>query len=363
MAQQQYLSTDPLAGLDEQYLSTDPLAGDKPEAQSLLRRFLGDPGTRRPDRVTLEQSQQGGASGAAVEGASQAAAQGLALPLMQAAGRGAKKLFTPLVAKPLMRLAYGAQSKVRDAFPTVDLEAVTLREGLTVPNRKGAEALGQKAGTALKQANEAADAGGVPALQPRELMGPFRKIHSDAVLAKRPDLAEATIGRANQMRRELRGGLSMQGSQARKEVLQREAKAALNASTPKEAAFTPQLANAERGAIASAMRGRSPEIASALTRSQEMLAVQKAMKAAAKRPAVLRALVSAASGGAGWAYSGDPMDGLKAAAAPMIVSSPRALSGIAQAVHHGASPITQASIMAVISRFLAANQHGKDGGQ
>lgn len=216
--------------------------------------------------------------------------EGLKQGGIEGVGRGAVTGVKTL-ARGVMR---GAIPKgIANKFPQLDVAQEAL-------NRNAVPGLGASARRINRQSRAAnaervAAARTVPDLTARQATSGHRALYDDAVSARMPDRARAVVDDVRGIRRELAGGLSGEGALARKEILQQEGKAAVNAPNPKTAALGPQLANTQRRAIVDQMR-QTPRMATALDESQALMALDKVMQDASRVSSVGRMRQSLASG-------------------------------------------------------------------
>lgn len=274
-------------------------------------------------------------------GVEQGAAQGLGMGVargVQLAGRGA------------MRGALGAQSALRRKFPTVDLEAVALREGVGLP---GANIAGKAkaAHEGVSAAGRAADAAGAPKIQPREMTRGLRKLYDQAGKARQPGIQQQIVEEAGNVRKTFRGGVPVDDAMAVKSEWAAQSREAMQgAANPKSASTNKKVLASLSRSTGDAVKTRSPEIASALTRSQEMMALEKALQAMST-PSGLRMLVSGASGVGSGITSGDPVKGLAGAASTYALTSPQGLGLLAQLLSRSAPAAKQAprGLMALLA--------------
>lgn len=394
----QYLSTDPRAGLDEStYLSTDPTAGDEPTmapsheaGPKTPERDWGDTAT---DLLPMGAAIAGGLVGAvggpagAIAGAGLAGAGGQALkrivegirgrrnladdtPLSaatdvlgegaiqagaQAVGLGAGKLASH-AGRGLMRMSLGAQKGLRAKFPTVDLERVALREGTHLGTVSRAA---RTAHQGVRAAASAADEAGAARIQPREITrgakafrgkGGLRDMYDEALRAREPEEAARIVSEARGVGHRYRGGLSVTQGQAAKKSLQRQAKGVLQGSTdPRSADVSKRVAGELSRGMTGAVRARG--MGPALDRSQELMALEKALTSSERSTPMLRTLLGAASGASAGFGSGDPVSGLGAGVTTALLTSPRGLALAAQGLTT-MSPAARESARAALVAML-----------
>ena len=320
-----------------------PLAGLGAAGGEGWRRTIQGLRGRRPQAA--HESVGDTVSGVGLAGAEGAASQALGLGANAAlAGAG----------KGLMRLAVGSKAGVRAKFPTVDLENVMLREGLSPTSGAKLARLSGAANEATGATARAADAAGAAPIQPRESVSGLRPLFDKAVQGRFPEQASQIADEANTIRSRYRGGISLEDAQVAKREFARIGRTTLQgAADPRTASTTADAAGAISKGFTKAMRDRSPEVGAALTRSQELMAVSKALKGGPASHVGLRAIL-AAGAGAGRGYSeGDPLAGLGSAAATYMATSPRALGGAARAVATSApvlSKAMQAALMSILGQ-------------
>lgn len=288
-------------------------------------------GKRPVDKSTAE-TVQGLAKEGAIQGAGQAVGLGVGKGL-QMAGKGA------------MRMAMGAQKGLRAKFPTVDLEAVALREGIG-PGQSAA------AGAASKAANEAlgdAAANATGRVSPRAVTSRLRPLYERAKQARMGDDAQQIVEAANDARKAFRGGMSKADALVAKQELATRGRAVLQgASDPRAASTGAKIAGAEARGITDALRA-DPEIAGALTRSQELMALSKAVQSADNHTPMLRFLLPAAGAGTGYASGGDGASAIKGAAGAYALTNPRVLSLLGRGANASGGALGQR-----IAQLLAA---------
>jgi hypothetical protein len=170
------------------------------------------------------------------------------------------------------------------------------------------------------------------------------------------------LERVRQIRSDYGPGLSGEGAQARKQILSQEAKAALRADTPKMAGMGSQIANAERKAIAGVQR-RTPEMAAALDRSQELLALDKAMTQTGRRTSILRDALAAATGTGAGLMSGNPLNALVTVPAAVAINrtmtSPQTLGRMAQVLNRTGQRPAGGEMQALLAQLLG-QAHGQE---
>lgn len=394
----QYLSNDPNAGIEPQYISTDPNAGDDapelvashgateaaPErtwtdtavdalpaiggliggtvglaggpAGAVLGAGIGGAGGEgwrrtvqglRGKTKPADESVADTATGIATEGGLQAAyeltGQKVIAPIMRLAGKG------------VMRGALGAQRAVRGKFPTVDLESVAMREGFGLGGDVSAKAMA--ANKAVSAAGRAADDIGAARIQPREMAKGLRPLYDRAKQTRMGENAQQIVEEANKLRKNYRGGLSVEDALATKSEMASQARQVMQgAADPRSAGIKQKVLGATSRATGNAVKERGGGIADALEQSQELMALEKAVKGISG-PSRLRLIMGAGAGvGAGAANGGDPEAALTGALSTYAMTSPKALGLLAQLLAKGAP------VGAQTPRALAAlmSAHGND---
>lgn len=271
----------------------------------------------------------------------------------QAVGMGVGKGLQ-LAGKGAMRMAFGAQKGLRTKFPTVDLEAVALREGIGPGQMRAAAKASRGANEALAKAVQNADVAGAPKIHPRELMPRLRKLYDRANQARMPENASQIADEAGKLGRRMRGGISNADALVAKQERQALAKAALRSGTDPRAASVTSKVNAEvsRG-LADALR-KTPDVGKALDRSQEMMALERAVKSADNHTPMLRYLLPVAGAGTGYAQGGSLEDALVGAGATYAATNPRVLSLVARGANASA-PLGKeiARLLAVLAQMEA----------
>lgn len=266
-----------------------------------------------------------------------------------AAARGAA-----MAGKGLMRGAMGAQTAIRRRFPTVDLERIALREG--VGPRLSVSARSVAANDAVPLAGRAADAAGAAKVQPREMTAGLRGLYDKAKQTRMKDQMRQIVDEANHVRNTYRGGLSVEDALATKSELASQAKGVMQgAADPRSASTSKKILGSLSRATGNAAKSRGQGVEQALTKSQELMALDKAL-GGITGPSRLRLLFGAGAGVTSGLSSGDPLDGITGALSTYALTSPRALSTLAQLLSRGAPVVRQAP------RALAGlmSSHGKD---
>jgi hypothetical protein len=241
-----------------------------------------------------------------------------------------------LVGKGLGAIGHGLMrgtvpKNIAKDFADVDIAGALLKRGAVPGSASSARRI--EGLSRIANAERDAAAATVAPMTSIRALEDVRPIYQKAKLAGKPERASDVLDYAKQTIKELGGGPipSVTGPQAlaRKDILQAEGKAALNASNPRQAALTPQLADAERSAIVSHLRA-NPRMNQALNESQTMMALDQVMKDAAHSNPVTRARVG----------------GLTAASL-----SPIALGATAHAVNQG-SKVVQPDVARLLMMLM-----------
>jgi hypothetical protein len=179
-------------------------------------------------------------------------------------------------------------------FDDVDIGREMLDRGVVPGSARSArrvEGLSRAA-----NAERDAAAATVPPMTRSKVIAGLRPIHQRAVAGRMPQMSDDTVEFMRQSAREI-GPTPLSGPEAlaRKDIQQSLGRAATNAANPRQAAFGPQLHDAERAAIVSHLR-ETPRMAQALDESQTLMAIDKVMKDAAHSNIVTRARVGGATG-------------------------------------------------------------------
>jgi hypothetical protein len=322
-------------------------------SRSLLQRLTGDPGgagLSPSAKNSLAQINADGPAAALLEGATQGLGQGIAGPVGKAVGGFLKR-----GAVPLMRLAQGPQSAVASKFPTVDVAKVALREGVGAKDVAQAGRLGKEAARVVRTAADAADSTGAPKITRGDIVKGLRPVYDKAVAAERGGVAgekDRVMKIVADIRRQMpKEGLSVRESLIPKSRWQRLASPKYAAQPGQQVATDPEIAEAVAKSFASAARDRG--MGDALTRSQELMALQRATQASAKRPSMLRNLMGLTAGAGVGAGTGDPIMGAITAAVPMMAMSPTGLSTAARALHRGGEPVSEALLRMLASHAVS----------
>lgn len=262
---------------------------------------------------------------------------GLEQGVGQATGMGAAKVLSKL-GRTAATGSLGAQASVRKKFPTVDLEGVALREGM--PNAAKAARLSKAANTAVSDAVQQADLAGAAPITADEINRGLRPLYTRMRQAGLTENARDVLEAGRLSQRRYPKGLRLPGAQILKQeeaIAGRAAQA--GAADPRAASMAARIAQKKGKSIASALRSRSSKIGEALDRSQELMALDKAMQAAGGRTPLLRNLLiaaPAAGGLSGGYYGGDTKSALSGAAAGFALTNPRSLALLARLLTAGA---------------------------
>lgn len=187
----------------------------------------------------------------------------------------------------------------------------------------------------LANAERDAAAATVPTMPRSKVIAGLRPIHAEAITAKEPQMASDTLEYMRDAARSIGPeGLSGEQQLARKTIKQRQGKAALSAGNSKEAALTPQLADAERSAIVSHMR-ETPRMERALDESQTLMAIDDVMKDAALSNPVTRMRIGGFAAGA---------------------MSPIGLGATAHAVNQGSRALNP-NVLRLLDMIMAQGSH------
>lgn len=297
---------------------------------------------------------------------------GLITAPLQVVGQGPGLVAKALqkIAPGMMRNALGAQQGIRNKFPTVNLDAVALREGAVPGSKRSIAAIGraaQGANSGIQAAAQAADAAGVAPVQPRQVVGEFRKLFDRAGAARLPEDQSAIVQRANEIRKQYRGGLSRADAIVAKQETADRAKGLLQgAADPRTANIAKKLAKAETAGLTAAAH-TDPGVSEALTRSQELMALNKAMKQTGNRTSILRdALATSAGVGVG-AMAGGPVGAM--ITAPLVVAanraatSPQLLGRMANKMSRAGAQSTgqtERIMRSLLAEIMMANSHEQE---
>ncbi|MDP3703683.1 MAG: hypothetical protein Q8R78_04790 [Candidatus Omnitrophota bacterium] len=211
---------------------------------------------------------EAGAVGAGVEGGGRGIVAGL--------GR-----FAPAA----MDAALGAQKVVRRNYPTVDLKRVALSKGggLATPfPAKDITARTMAAHAAVPASGAAADAGGARAIDVMDVIGDLKALRDRFEAARKPDAVQAIDDYIQEVSKQYGPqGMSIKDALIRKAEVQAEAKGTLQgAADPRAASLRKRAANAEQRGLTRTLHdeSRAPGVGPALTHSQEMKALETAVK-------------------------------------------------------------------------------------
>lgn len=252
----------------------------------------------------------------------------------QAVGMGAAAGLAK-AGKLAMRGAVGAQTALRRKFPTVDLEDIALREGVGLPGTDIPKAA-SAASKGVSAAGRAADAGGAAKIQPREITKGLRPLYDRATQTRRPDAQREIVEAANSVRNTFRGGIGVEDALATKSDLASQASQVMQgAANPRSASTAKKILGAESRALGKAAKARGPGVGEALERSQELMALEEAVKSMAN-PSRLRLVIGGGAGAASGFGSGDPLQGVQSGLAMYALTSPRSLSLLGQLLAKGA---------------------------
>lgn len=276
------------AAHDPNYVGDDPDLGTRalanaPTAGAMLGGLLG------------------GIPGAAVGGAVGALLRGDSIPgaVYEGGKQGALQLGGGMVVKGLQKVARGLMrgtvpKNIAKDFDDVDIGKEMLDRGVVPGSARSArrvEGLSRAANTERDAA-----AATVPPMSRSKVVAGIRPIHQRAVTGRVPQMSEDALAFMRQSARDI-GPTPLSGPEAlaRKDIQQSIGRATTNAANPRQAAFGPQLHDAERAAIVSHLR-ETPRMARALDESQALMAIDKVMKDAAHSNIVTRSRVGGAIG-------------------------------------------------------------------
>jgi hypothetical protein len=267
------------------------------------------------------------------------------------------------VASKLMRNSLGAQQGIRNKFPTVDLEKVALREGAVPGSSASVSAIhdaSKAAGAAIEPAAAAADAAGAAKIQPRQIVTGYRKLYDRAGQARMPEDQADIVKAANDIRHRYRGGINRVDTDVAKQEWAARAKGTLQgAADPRSASLGKKLAKANMQGLAAGAHS-DPGVSEALTRSQELMALDKAMTASGNRTSLLRDAMGAAAGTAVGVGTGNPIAGLGTMAVNHLVTGSPALGRAANAISSGGGETT-GKLQALLQQLLAmASSHAQE---
>lgn len=275
-----------LAESEPDYMGGDPNLGQR--GLDLLPMIAaGAAAAASGPGIVLPAIAAGGAGylGARVRGDSRedAASEGLTQGALQGAGGLAVKGLK-IIAHGLMR---GTVPKnIATEFDDVDIAQTALDRGAVPGSASSARRVEGLSRTANAERDAAAAT--VPPLSRSRVIDGLRPLHARATAARVPEMAADVLEQMRTSARQIGpAGMSGPDALARKDIMQSIGKAAVNAPNPRQAAFGPQLANAERGAIVSHLR-ETPRMATALDESQKLMALDRVMKDAAHSNIVTR---------------------------------------------------------------------------
>jgi len=312
-------------------------------AGSAVRQFGETLTGERGDSGQVDQLKEMAGEGA-IQGAGQLGGQ--------IVGKGAQ-----LLARPLMRLGMGAQTAVRNKFPTVNLEQIALREG-TNPSKIGQ--LSRRANQAVPAAAREADAAGAAPIKPSELIGVkaiggrestgLRRLFDKAGQARMPEQQAQIVEEANRLRKLYRGGASVEDALVGKTARQKTGRAALqSAADPRMASTSAEIDASVARALGDAAKARGGNVGNALAKSQELMALERALKNRDWMPTRTGAALGGVAAGATGFGSGDTSSGVGAGLVPLLLSSPRGGMVGARAVAQSAPALREATRLAILA--------------
>ncbi len=281
----------------------------------------------------------GGATGSALRGDApmDALKEGGTQALLQGAGNTIKPI-VKLIGRGAMRSAV-PRTIAREFGGDVDIAQEALNRGAVLGSAKSAKRISGLSQIANQRRDQlAATLPDMPVQGIAAADSEIGKMYNKALVAGMPDDAIHMSTHARNAVDELGGpGATMTGQRqiARKDMLQNNARAALNTPNPRNAALDPQLYNAERKEIVSHMR-QTPGMESALDEAQKLMALDKAGQEQA-----LSTLGSRAFGG--------PTG---------MVSSPIGYSALGHTLNQGANAIDPN-----LARILMSLMNQRSGGQ
>jgi hypothetical protein len=275
-----------------------------------------------------------------------------------APGKGLIQMALDKIAPKLMRNSLGAQQGLRNKFPTVDLEKVALREG-AIPGNKASISkihdVSKAAGAAIEPAAAAADAAGAAKVQPRQIVSGYRKLYDRAGQARMPEDQADIVKAAKDIQQRYRGGINRVDTDVAKQEWAAQAKGTLQGSDPRSASLNKKLAKANMQGLAAGAHS-DPGVSQALTRSQEMMALDKAMTASGNRTSLLRDVMGAAAGTAVGVGTGNPLAGLGTMAINHLVTGSPALGRAANAAHRAGNRPVTGELQALLAQLLGNAQ-------
>ena len=268
------------------------------------------------------------------------------------------------MAPRVMRNSLGAQQGIRNKFPTVDLDSVALREGAVPGSARSIGAIGkasEAANSGIQEAARAADAGGSAPIQPRQIVSGFRKIYDRAGAARMPEDQADIVKAANEIRKQYRGGINRSDAITAKQEWATRAKGTLQGvADPRTANTGKKVAKAVTQGLTAASH-TDPGVSQALTRSQELMALERAMRQTGNRTSVLRDALATASGATAGAVAGGPVGAL--ITAPLVVAanraatSPQLLGRLANVMNRTGQRPSSTELQALIAQLLAGIPH------
>lgn len=183
------------------------------------------------------------------------------------------------VARPIMRGAI--PRAIAKNFDDVNLAEVALQEGAIPGSKRSAASVAVKkdaAGQALSDRANFESRIGFPRIKADDTLKGVEQLESQAVSARKLDRA----GDIRDSMAKTRGeygptGLNQNSALNRKQILQQEGKAAMNAPSPRQAALDPQVADAERAGLTAQLR-TSPKMGAALDKSQGLIGLDRVMQ-------------------------------------------------------------------------------------
>lgn len=275
-----------------------------------------------------------------------------------------KALATKLAPK-LMRNALGAQEGIRNKFPTVNLEQVAMREGAVPGATRSITAVSRASAAAnqgIDEAARAADAAGAAPIQPRQIVTGFRRLYDRAGQARLPEDQAEIVKAAKDIGRRYRGGVSRADSVVAKQEWANRAKGTLQgAADPRTANVNKNIARAVTKGLTAASHA-DPGVSQALTRAQELMALDKAMTRTGRRTSILRDALAAAAGTTAGMVSGGPAAALvttpAAVALNRTLTSPQTLGRLSNTLsRYGQRPAT-GELQSLLAQLMAS--HAQD---
>lgn len=171
----------------------------------------------------------------------------------------------------------GVPKAVLDKFARADIPGAGVENRVLLGTQQAVPAA-ERAGARAAQKVQAAAPSVAPMGGP-DVAQAFATKRSRAVMGRKPDRVSEIDAHVQQAMQEI-GGAPMDGAAqlARKEILEGEAKPAMQAANANLAAVNPQLANIERRAVVSNLR-KSPDMNSALNEAQSAVGLNRAARA------------------------------------------------------------------------------------